>query len=71
MSKRHDELLKPQITEMQLKPQIEMQLYTLIRERLFGEGPWIADREKFYRLFIELGLRERVPGKPDETRPAR
>jgi hypothetical protein len=25
--------MKPQITEMQLKPQIEMQLHALIRER--------------------------------------
>jgi hypothetical protein len=50
---------------------VTRQLYIMTRERLFGEGPWRADRKTavaLNRQFIEMGLYERVPGKAETLR---
>jgi len=42
---------------------VTRQLYIMTRERLFGEGPWRADKKTavaLNRQFIEMGLYERV-----------
>ena len=50
---------------------VTRQLYIMTRERLFGEGPWRADRKTavaLNRQFIEMGLYQRVPGTAADLR---
>ena len=47
-------------------------LHLMMDARLFGDRPWLADRESCEALdkkLDEFGLQERVPGTIDTTRP--
>jgi hypothetical protein len=49
------------------------ELYTLAEQRLFGDGPWLADGETYaalHRKIDDAKLWEPVPGTDDTYRPS-
>jgi hypothetical protein len=54
------------------KTEIIERLRHIIDERLFGNGPWLVDKEsgdKIHTMLLEMGLIEPVPGVDQTSRP--
>jgi len=48
-----------------------LQLHAIAYTRLFGDGPWLADRESgsaLSRTFLDMALEEAVPENPGASR---
>jgi hypothetical protein len=51
--------------------QLSMKLDQLVVERLFGDGPWLTDKDRsisLHRMLDGFGLQEQVPGMANTSR---